>query len=176
MDKILFPDQLVLLIVVGVPLLFGLSTVLGFWKGKTKKIVWILDKLMIRGKMDQSSLCKSQECSNCRTGNHFRIIRRVALLLHYGIINTYYGILDCNPTSSLDKKKGQNTRSTIVLFDIKPKFWFVYQFRMLMLGSWSLESSDLTKHFTPKVVQRLCHTVFLNFHELHFKVQAHRED
>ena len=36
MDKILFPDQLVLLIVVGVPLLFGLSTVLGFWKGKTK--------------------------------------------------------------------------------------------------------------------------------------------
>ena len=65
--------------------------------------------------MDQSSLCKSQECSNCQTGNHFRIIQLVALLLHYGIINTYalWYLMHCNPTSSPANKKEQNTGSVI---------------------------------------------------------------
>ena len=68
--------QLVLLLVIAVPLLVGLSAVLGFWNGQTLKI-WDLGGKSVKNYF-------LQEFWKCRRDNHFRIIQSAALSLLYG--------------------------------------------------------------------------------------------
>ena len=69
-----FSPQLVLSLVIGIPLLFGLSAVLGFWKGQR-----------LRGLISFTRRAFFQGSWSCRTDNHFRIILNVARWLFYGI-------------------------------------------------------------------------------------------